>query len=102
MEAEGSLPAQWEKHWSAEHEEFYYWNKETKESRWTEPGKPEVDEALPPGWSKEYDAEKEEWYYWHKQSRTAHWELPELPDQKEGEEEGKEDSAAPEAATSAE
>mmetsp|Transcript_91174 Transcript_91174/g.142295 ORF Transcript_91174/g.142295 Transcript_91174/m.142295 type:complete len:358 (+) Transcript_91174:3-1076(+) len=31
------LPAGWAKHWSAEHEEYYYWNKSTKQTSWERP-----------------------------------------------------------------
>jgi len=85
------LPVGWEKHWSAEHEEFYYWNTKTKETKWTEPGKLADGEVLPPGWSKEWDAENEEWYYWHKASRTAHWELPDTAEDNAADTQGAEE-----------
>mmetsp|Transcript_65600 Transcript_65600/g.182431 ORF Transcript_65600/g.182431 Transcript_65600/m.182431 type:complete len:456 (-) Transcript_65600:86-1453(-) len=71
---DATLPNGWEKYWSAEHEEHYYWNRQTKEASWMHPS---GEENLPAGWTKEYDADREEWYYWHKPTRTAQWERPE-------------------------
>jgi len=69
------LPAGWAKHWSEEHEEYYYWHKATKASSWTHPSQDEGD-VLPLGWTKEFDPASGDYYYWHKSSRTAQWDRP--------------------------
>lgn len=72
----------WEKHWSAENNEFFYWNRLTKETSWTAP-KPAVDESddspLPQGWTKHYDEENQQWYFWDKKAKKASWERPTAP-----------------------
>jgi len=75
-DSEPPLPVGWEKHWSEEDEEYYYWNKVTKASSWTHPNEKDEGE-LPLGWTKEFDEARGEHYYWHKSSRTAQWEKPE-------------------------
>jgi len=79
-----SLPPGWEKHWSCEHSEYYYWNKATKETSWVPPEASEGDEAeeyeddgdLPDGWSENFDPETKATYYWHAPSKTTTWEKP--------------------------
>lgn len=77
-EKERPLPEGWEKHWSSEHAEYYYWHRPTKESTWTRPTAEDEDEEglLPKGWTKHYDEDRHEWYYWHKKSKTSTWERP--------------------------
>jgi len=76
----GPLPAGWERMWSDEHKEHYYWHQASKESAWVRPTSDGSsggdDEDLPDGWSKHYDAKQEEWYYWNKATKTASWEKP--------------------------
>lgn len=77
-----ALPDGWEKHWSAENGEFYYWNRITKETSWTAPEKvvEESDDLpLPQGWTKHYDEENQQWYYWDKKAKKASWERPSAP-----------------------
>mmetsp|Transcript_14202 Transcript_14202/g.25085 ORF Transcript_14202/g.25085 Transcript_14202/m.25085 type:complete len:478 (-) Transcript_14202:84-1517(-) len=85
---EEPLPEGWEKHWSSEHSEWFYWNKLSKETSWvkpTEENEPEDDdEPLPQGWQKVYDAENQEWYYWHKATKKATWERPTVVQAKNG------------------
>jgi cold shock CspA family protein len=81
-DAEGPLPEEWEKHWSAEHQTYYFWNQHTKETSWERPTGPSGgggEDKLPPGWSKEFDSARDAWYWWHKPTRTAQWEKPEAP-----------------------
>mmetsp|Transcript_29834 Transcript_29834/g.48100 ORF Transcript_29834/g.48100 Transcript_29834/m.48100 type:complete len:462 (-) Transcript_29834:65-1450(-) len=76
------LPEGWEKHWSAENEEYFYWNRLTKQTSWLPPvsAAQEEDEIpLPAGWTKHYDEENQEWYYWNKKDKQASWERPTLP-----------------------
>jgi len=84
--AEERLPDGWEKIWSEEHSEYYYWNKSMKESSWVPPELPESvaqenrdNEALPDGWSKNFDPEHNEYYYWHAPTKTTSWERPKKP-----------------------
>lgn len=76
----GPLPAGWERMWSEEHNEHYYWHQATKESAWVRPTPDGAsggdDEDLPAGWEKHYDTKQEEWYYWNKATKTASWEKP--------------------------
>lgn len=76
----GPLPAGWERMWSDEHNEHYYWHHATKEASWVRPtpdGAAGADEEdLPEGWIKQYDTKQEEWYYWNKATKTASWEKP--------------------------
>eukprot|EP00406_Dinophysis_acuminata_P047786 CAMPEP_0179304202 /NCGR_PEP_ID=MMETSP0797-20121207/48974_1 /TAXON_ID=47934 /ORGANISM="Dinophysis acuminata, Strain DAEP01" /LENGTH=479 /DNA_ID=CAMNT_0021013787 /DNA_START=73 /DNA_END=1509 /DNA_ORIENTATION=- len=82
---EGPLPEGWEKVWSAEHSEFYYWHKASKESSWTRPEptgglEDDGDEVpLPEGWEKHFDPEHNEWYYWHRSTKSTTWERPSAP-----------------------
>jgi len=91
-----SLPHGWEKVWSEEHGEYYYWNKSTKEASWVPP---EVDEAvegeepLPEGWSMNFDPENNEYYYWHAPTKTTTWERPKAPAKEAAPEEGEEEPA---------
>lgn len=75
-----SLPAPWKSVWNEEHDEWYYWNSETKESSWTKPASSadKDTEQLPEGWEKVLDEEQEAWYYWHKATKTSQWEPPEV------------------------
>lgn len=78
---EGPLPEGWEKIWSDEHKEHYFWHRPTKEASWVRPSADGAvaganDEDLPDGWEKHYDAKQEEWYYWNKATKTASWEAP--------------------------
>jgi len=89
--AKDKLPPGWEKHWSDEHGEFYYWNKSTKETSWVPPEAPDEDEAdedddnddLPDGWSENFDPETNATYFWHAPSKTTTWERPRRPRKKE-------------------
>lgn len=76
-----ALPHGWEKIWSDEHGEYYYWNKTTKESSWVPPAAVEApadpdDDALPEGWTMNFDPENNEYYYWHAPTKTTTWERP--------------------------
>lgn len=82
-----ALPEGWEKHWSAEQSEYFYWNRLTKETSWLPPtpASEEDDEnelPLPHGWSKHFDAEDRQWYYWNKVTKKASWDRPTQPAQK--------------------
>lgn len=76
----GPLPAGWERMWSDEHKEHYYWHTASKEASWVRPtpdgSSGGDDEDLPDGWTKQYDTKQEEWYYWNKATKTASWEKP--------------------------
>jgi hypothetical protein len=81
---EAVLPEGWEKHWSAEHSEYFYWNRITKERSWLPPkvaedGDDDDENPLPQAWSKHYDPENQEWYYWNKASKRASWQRPDAP-----------------------
>jgi len=79
---EADLPEGWEKHWSAEHSEYFYWNQLTKETSWVPPrtvSEKDTDDPLPQGWAKEFDSENQEWYYWDKVNKKASWDRPEAP-----------------------
>jgi hypothetical protein len=76
------LPEGWEKHWSAENEEYFYWNRLTKQTSWLPPAPADAAEdeiPLPAGWTKQYDEENQEWYYWNKKEKKASWERPTEP-----------------------
>lgn len=94
-EEDDSLPTGWKKVWSEEHEEWYFWNRSTKESRWTRPQDAEQEEEpeLPEGWEKVLDVERGLWYYWHRATKTSTWDRPETPTH-EGLEEKKPDDSA--------
>lgn len=100
------LPEGWEKMWSDEHGEYYYWNKSTKESSWVPPEMPDApdeaeDDDLPEGWSRNFDPDQNEYYYWHAATKTTTWERPRVPRKEAapaaGEEEPAEEDAEPEA-----
>lgn len=79
-EADDALPEGWERHWSEEHGEHYFWNKATKTASWTRP-EPETnaedpEEEVPKGWQKVWSSEHEDYYYWHKETKKAVWERP--------------------------
>lgn len=76
------LPMHWEKHWSAENGEYYYWNRLTKESSWDRPDSAgAAEEPLPEGWERHYDADRNEFYYWHAETKTSSWERPSEPEE---------------------
>lgn len=79
------LLAGWEKIWSEEHGEFYYWHQATKASSWERPGVARVrqldqaqaeDGSLPANWEKHYDDDNEDWYYWNSVTKESSWERP--------------------------
>jgi len=70
------LPEGWEKLFSEEHGEYYYWNAAVKEASWVPPPAEEEDEDLPEGWTKQFDAEQNHEYYWHAKSKTTSWDRP--------------------------
>jgi len=75
------LPEGWEKIWSEEHSEYYYWNKIAKEASWVPPeveegAEEEDDGELPEGWTKNFDPDHNEYYYWHAPTKTTTWERP--------------------------
>lgn len=84
--AEATLPDGWCQVWSEEHDQWYYWNRATKESSWKKPDSEEEDEdqeaeeqddsSLPPGWERHVDTEHSEVYYWHTPTRTSSWQRP--------------------------
>mmetsp|Transcript_51767 Transcript_51767/g.160595 ORF Transcript_51767/g.160595 Transcript_51767/m.160595 type:complete len:555 (+) Transcript_51767:63-1727(+) len=96
------LPEGWEKIWSDEHGEYYYWNKESKESSWVPPEMPEAPEqeegTLPEGWSKQFDPENNEYYYWHAATKTTTWERPKVPAADAAAPAGEEEEPAPDEA----
>eukprot|EP00930_Biecheleria_cincta_P098743 TRINITY_DN90398_c0_g1_i1.p1 TRINITY_DN90398_c0_g1~~TRINITY_DN90398_c0_g1_i1.p1 ORF type:complete len:556 (-),score=144.49 TRINITY_DN90398_c0_g1_i1:49-1716(-) len=96
-----TLPAPWKQVWSEEHDEWYFWNSETKESSWVRPAfagdkAEEESEQLPEGWEKVLDEEQGAWYYWHKATKTSQWEPPEV-EHKEAEPKKKATAAVAEA-----
>jgi len=81
------LPEGWDKHWSAEHSEYFYWNQSKKETSWVLPesvSKKDDDDDLPSGWSKQLDPDNKESYYWDKVNKKASWERPTAPAKKKG------------------
>jgi hypothetical protein len=83
------LPEGWERVWSEEHQEYYWWNKATKKSSWTKPSVREDDDEdkLPKGWKKVWSDEHEEYYYWHKETKQSSWDAPAREQPEDGEEE---------------
>jgi len=82
------LPEGWEKHWSADNEEYFFWNRLTKQTSWLPPAPADEQNAddeipLPAGWTKQYDEENKEWFYWNKKEKTSSWERPTEPAEKE-------------------
>uniref|UniRef100_A0A7S1AIZ7 WW domain-containing protein n=1 Tax=Noctiluca scintillans TaxID=2966 RepID=A0A7S1AIZ7_NOCSC len=73
---DGDLPEGWERHYSAESGDHYYWNRITKESSWERPQTSDEEEPLPEGWERHFDPESDDFYYWHKTTKAAQWERP--------------------------
>jgi len=97
---EEELPRDWEKVFSEEHSDYYYWNRVTKESSWVPP-EPEGaaeddDDDLPDGWTQHFDSENNQFYFWHAPTKTTTWERPKAP-AKDAQPEEEEQAPEPEA-----
>jgi hypothetical protein len=105
---EPESPAGWGTEFSKEHNKWYFYHLETKQSMWPEaleqrrqqqqeaniaqqeaiiaqqdsqPGAVEGRPSQPTtaGWVTHFDPTHRAWYYWHKETQTSRWDSPDAP-----------------------